>query len=71
MRKAGYAAPMRWYQLVSGGDPQFLVHADRANWTAYEQSVEEKLDSMMEKMYGNDSSGPDHASCPQRRALTV
>ena len=57
MRKAGYAGPMRWYQLVSGGEtPQFLVLADRANWAAYEQSAEEKLDSMMEKMYGKDQA---------------
>ena len=48
---------MRWYQLVSGGEtPQFLVLADRANWVAYEQSAEEKLDSMMEKMYGKDQA---------------
>jgi hypothetical protein len=57
MRRAGYTGPVRWYQLVSGGEtPQFLVLADRANWAAYEQSAEEKLDSMMEKMYGKDQA---------------
>lgn len=57
MRKAGYAGSMRWYQLVSGGEtPQFLVLADRANWAAYGQAPEEKLDSMMEKMYGKDQA---------------
>jgi len=57
MRKAGYAGPMRWYELVSGGEtPQFLVLADRANWEAYQQSAEEKLDSMMEKMSGKDQA---------------
>jgi hypothetical protein len=57
MTKAGYAGPMRWYQLVSGGEtPQFLLFADRADWAGHEQPVEEKLDSMMEKMYGKDQA---------------
>ena len=52
---ADYQGPMRWYQLVSGGEsPQFLMLADRDNWAAYEQSPDEKLGGILEKMYGKD-----------------
>ena len=52
---AGYHGAIRWYQLVSGGEaPQFLMLADRENWAAYEQSPDEKLATILERMYGRD-----------------
>jgi hypothetical protein len=52
---ARYKGPMRWYQLVSGGEsPQFLIFVDRDNWAAYEQSPDEKLGGILEKTYGRD-----------------
>jgi len=56
-RKTGYplAGPVRWYQLVSGGEsPQFLLLADRANWAAFESPTEKTLDAMMQEAYGRE-----------------
>jgi hypothetical protein len=57
IRKTQYpvAGPIRWYQLVSGGEsPQFLLLADRANWAAFEPTSEKTLDTMMEEAYGKE-----------------
>jgi hypothetical protein len=55
--KTGYPlpGPIRWYQLVSGGEsPQLLLLADRANWAAFELPTETTLDAMMERAYGKE-----------------
>ena len=52
---AGYHGPLRWFELVSGGEsPQFLRLSDRDNWAAYGQSPDEELDGILEKMYGKE-----------------
>jgi hypothetical protein len=57
MRKGGERQPLRWFQLVSGGEtPQFLMLVDRADWAAYEESGEEKLQTTMEAVYGKDET---------------
>jgi len=49
------AGPIRWYELVSGGQsPQFLMLANRHNWAVYEQSPDEQLAGILEKIYGRD-----------------
>jgi uncharacterized protein (TIGR02246 family) len=53
LARAGYQEPMRWCQLVSGGEsPQFLLLVDRNNWAAYGQSPDDKLGVILEKAYG-------------------
>ena len=55
LEKSGYKGRLRWYQLVNGGEtPQFLMLAERDDWAAYEQSPDENLGSIIEKMYGKD-----------------
>ncbi len=57
VRRTGYplAGPVRWYQLVTGGEgPQFLLLSDRANWAAYEPSTRKTLDDLMEESYGKE-----------------
>jgi hypothetical protein len=57
VRKTGQPGPIRWYQLVSGGEtPQFLMVTDRENWAAYERSFEEEINGLMEKVYGKDQA---------------
>ena len=49
--------PMRWFQLVSGGEsPQFLLFSDRDNWAAYEESPNERLGEILEKIYGKEQA---------------
>jgi len=58
LTKEGHSAPIRWYQLVSGGEgPQFLLLADRANWAAYEPPTQKTLDAMVEEAYGKEQGG--------------
>jgi hypothetical protein len=57
VRKTDYPfrAPVRWYQLVTGGEgPQFFLLSDRANWAAFEPPTNKTLDAMMEAAYGKE-----------------
>ena len=55
LTEASNRGAIRWYELVSGGQsPQFLMLADRDNWAAYEQSPDEQLADILEKIYGRD-----------------
>ena len=57
VRKTDYPfrGPIRWYQLVTGGEsPQFLLLSDRANWAAFEPPTNKTLDAMMEAAYGKE-----------------